>query len=839
MRSKSYYFLLVVLALGLLSGVLFSRTKPNYGLDIKGGIRLTYKMDFSQLTAEQKTDLAGVRSKVITLLINRASGGLGVAEPVVFAKGDDQIIVELPGFSDATKAKEVMGQSARLEYYWARTVNTEINPNRIYTAAREKDQKNPVVNFTRRGSEREIVPGTPEYEAMIKSWDLILSGEDFGAASPTPSGDSTIPHLQFSSSGAPKIKEWTQRHNKAKEMLAAVLDKKVVSIAPIQEGAVISDEGVIQGTYSKEYVAKLCETLNSGALPVDLKEIGTTMVSPSIGQFALAKIITAGMIAFVVIAIFLVSYYAFPGVIALIALLLYVLFTLTALKTAGATFSLAGIAGFILSVGMAVDANILVFERFKEEMAAGKSLRTAIELGFNRALPAIIDSNACTILTSLVLANLGTGPVKGFATTLIIGVLISLFTAFTVTRSLLMFSVGSGLATNPKWFAVERSWFKKFDRKDAEPLTVVEKSKKWFLISAATVVLSIPFFFFGGFKLNVEFRGGYESVYSQGTTSFDSNLITKNLEIGGFKGGNATLATDGTGKQLVYIDVPVTPALKDAANDPARQKLIAAAAGIPDAVPSEFTSMSATLQAETIRNAAIGVVLSSGLVIFYLALRFGIGFGGFAPGMRFGISAIGALLHDILVVFGLAAVFGFIFHWEVSALFLTAMLTIIGFSVHDTIVIFDRIRENLRRPHGGETFGHLVDRSITRSFTRSINTSMTVIVTLFILVFFGTPTPELKFFVVAMMCGIISGTYSSIYNASPILYLWDKMAAAKSGSHATLVGMANVENDRTRIVSTAIGETPQVESTKSGRSYGQVRRRANSSQEKPGWEEID
>ena len=167
------------------------------------------------------------------------------------------------------------------------------------------------------------------------------------------------------------------------------------------------------------------------------------------------------------------------------------------------------------------------------------------------------------------------------------------------------------------------------------------------------------------------------------------------------------------------------------------------------------------------------------------------------------------------------------------------MLTIIGFSVHDTIVIFDRIRENLRRPHGGETFGHLIDRSITRSFTRSINTSMTVIVTLFILVFFGTPTPDLKFFVVAMLFGITSGTYSSIYNASPILYLWDKFAAAKHGDHATLVGMANNENDRTRIVSTAVSETPQVASTKSGRSYGQVRRRANSTQEKPGWEEID
>lgn len=841
MRSKSYLFLLLVLGLGLLSGFLYTRFKYNLGLDIKGGVRITYRMDTSKLNGSQQNELASIRSRVIGLLGSRAGGDLGVVEPLVAAKGDDQIIVELPGITDVDRAKAIMGKSARLEFYGASTVVSEVYSSRLYSVVNRGTSEDPVVKFQRRGSDKTIEPGTPEYDSIIRSWGSpILAGDELASATPRPSGTGAEIGLTFSGAGAEKMKAWTKRNNQTRENLAAVLDKKVVSIAPLALGAVISDEGVITGNFSKQYAADLCATLNSGALPVDLIEIGSNTVDPTIGAQALEKMIVAGEIAFGVIALFMLGYYAFPGFVAIIALALYVLFTLTSLKIMGATFSLAGIAGFILSVGMAVDANILVFERFKEEMQSGKSLAAAIELGFRRAFPAIVDSNSCTILTSLVLVMLGTGQVKGFATTLIVGVLISLFTAVAVTRSLLVFFVNSEITTNPKWFAIERTWFKKFDSKDAEPLQVVERANLWFAISAATVLISIPFFAMGGFKLNVEFRGGYEAVYQKGTTALNPDQIVKNLEAAGYKGGNAKLGTSKEG-ELAYINLPADEKLKSAATDTDRKKMISDAAGLSDAKAIEFSSMSPTLQAETIRNAVVGVLVSSGLIIAFLAFRFGIGFGGIAPGLRFGVSAIGALLHDILVVFGLAAVVGYFAHWEVSALFLTAMLTMIGFSVHDTIVIFDRIRENLRRPHAGEDFGHLIDRSITRSFTRSINTSMTVIVTLLILVFLGTTTPDLKFFVVAMLIGIISGTYSSIYNASPILYLWDKWVGAKTGHETTLVGMAAVESQRARAstVVTPQEGIPQVKSSTTGRSYGQVRRRANQKKEKPGWEEID
>jgi SecD/SecF fusion protein len=486
---------------------------------------------------------------------------------------------------------------------------------------------------------------------------------------------------------------------------------------------------------------------------------------------------------------------------------------------------------------MAVDANILVFERVKEEIKSGKKLQAAIELGFRRALPAIIDSNACTILTSLVLYNLGTGPVKGFATTLIIGVLISLFTAVTVTRSLLMFFVGSGIGDHESWYAVNRNWFgKKFDPVSAEPLEVVQKAKKWFAISLVTIIVSIPFFFMGGFKLNVEFQGGYQAGYSVKSQSVDANLLSANLEKAGFKGGNVRIGSAANGDKHVDLTVLDDKRLTSVKTDVEKEKILSDAAGLNAATPISFNFVGPAIQKETLQNAIEGVIISSILVVLYLAVRFGTGFGGFGPGMRFGVSAIGALVHDILVVIGTAAIVGYLFKWEVSALFLTAMLTMIGFSVHDTIVIFDRIRENLRRPKPGEDLGHLMNRSITQSFARSINTSGTVIATLLILVVFGTPSVELKFFVLTMMIGIISGTYSSIYNASPILYLWDKAIEKSKGADHTLIGMANAEHLRHQVISTRIAE-PEVPQTPGGRTYGQVRRRAN--QPKPGHIEVE
>jgi SecD/SecF fusion protein len=486
---------------------------------------------------------------------------------------------------------------------------------------------------------------------------------------------------------------------------------------------------------------------------------------------------------------------------------------------------------------MAVDANILVFERFKEEMRGGRSLRVAIEIGFKRALPAIIDSNACTILSSVVLASIGTGQVKGFAIALIVGVLISLFTAVTVTRSLLIFLVGSGIGEDKRWFAVDRDWFGKF-LEGGRILEVLQKTKKWFLISAATVVFGMVFWPLGGFKLNVELQGGSEAQFLLKTDK-SSAEISESLEKNGMKGSTVKFGDSGSSQKLAIISVP-EDAFKGEKDTTARTQMIQKAGGIEDATSAGTTTVGATLQKEVQIGALQGVLLSILLIIAFLAFRFGFSVGGFRAGLKFGISAIGALLHDILVVIFMAAFFGYLFKWDISSLFLTAMLTIIGFSVHDTIVIFDRIRENLRHPEAGEDLQHLMNKSITQSFSRSLNTSGTVIVTLLILTFFGTATPDLKFFVVTMLIGIASGTYSSIYNASPILYLWDKGVVKKHGEKAGLVGLARQENARLAQYQSGAQAAPRATSNVSteGRSYGQVRRRAKDNV-RDSWKEID
>jgi SecD/SecF fusion protein len=813
--------------LAALSGFIYSRTKYSYGLDVKGGIRLTYQLE---LTPEQRSKAEDIRSRLIHILDARAAGPMGVTEPVILPKGDDQIVVELPGATDIEMARKVIGTSARIEFYHAKTVATELQQFRPYKEVDKKDATHPTVSF-----ERTAAPGqtidfrlpdgkvNPEYLKIVKGWDLILAGEDLQDAKPQPAGNSTQPLMTFSRAGAQKMEAWSRRFFNRREKIAAVLDNEVLSIAAVENNTILKDNAVITGQFDRAYVKQLTDLLNAGALPVKMNELGFEKIDPTIGNFALDKMVMAGLVAFGVTVLFMLAYYSFPGFVAVLALSLYVLFTLTVLKLANATFSLAAIAGFILSMGMAVDANILVFERLKEELKSGKSLMTAIELGFRRAFPAIMDSNACTILTSLVLLVLGTGPIKGFATTLIIGVLISLFTAITVTRSLLVFFAGSGLATNPKWYAADKGWFKNVEeRANEKPFRIVESSKKWFAISLATMVIAIPFFFMGGFKLNVEFRGGYEASYPLPANGITAAQVNENLVKAGFEGGNVKFGEAAAGQRRIFVTVPENQKLS--AGDPAT--VLAAAAGLPNAEGSSITKVGATIQKETIYNAIMGVVISALLIVLYLAFRFGTGFGGFAAGLRFSVSAIGALMHDVIVVVGMAAILGYLFSWEISALFLTAMLTVIGFSVHDTIVIFDRIRENLHRQRQAEDFGHLVDRSITQSFARSINTSMTVIVTLAILLGFGTTTPDLKMFVAAMLVGILSGTYSSIYNASPILYLWDKAIMKKRGPEHSLVGMAVRDiNKQKTLITTA--ETPQVVNPETGRTYGQVKRRAN------------
>jgi SecD/SecF fusion protein len=824
--------------LAALSGVLFVvRGKPHWGLDIVGGVQFTYQMVDKDGEPFKKAPDPSYMPRLLLLLQQRAGNSLGVVDASVEAKGLDQIIVRLPGFTNVDQAMATMGSSARIYFYDAKNVVNEKDNFREYDEAdHSSTTQNLDVAFVRKADNAKILPGTDAYLEMIKGWgDPIAEGTDLTKAEmESVPGGGYEPLMHFGAGAEEKWKSWSEANNQRGEKIAAVLDNRVISIAPIKDGAVLGDNMVTEGTFTPEYVHSLVDLLNSGALPVDLKPITSTKVDGTIGANALNMIFTAGVIASAALVVFMLVYYVFPGAIAVIALGLYILFTLTALKLIDATFSLPAIAGFVLSVGMAVDANILVFERLKEEMRSGKDLHRALILGFNRALPAIIDSNACTIITALVLLNLGTGAVKGFATTLIMGVAISLFTAVVVTRSLLMFAVDSGLGDHPSWYGLGRQWFGESLEAGAhkKPLQIVNKSGRYFLISALTIVPGIIFACLGGLKGNVEFTGGTQATFAlhgaPSTYGQQSRNIVSTLAKSGLP--DCSVITGQNGAQgLAYITIPVNKQINETTTGVGQ--LIAEKAGLQPSDFSEITTVSGTVQKETITNAELGVVLSTILIILYLSVRFGLALGGFKIGMRFAVSAVLALLHDILVVIGLAALMGYLLNWQVSALFISAMLTVIGFSTHDTIVIFDRIRENLRRAAAGEEIGDLINRSITQSVARSINTSMTVVVTLFLLILVGSATPELKLFNLAMLVGIVSGTYSSIFNASPILYLWD-VAIGKKHPTNTLLGIA--ARDRVLVKRTLTQEVPtyQAPDAQATPGYSQVKRRRASDVER-------
>lgn len=840
---KNIHFLIIVVALTALSIFLYMRVPYQLGLDIEGGVRLVYRMKTEELDPDDRQNLDVLRGRMQKILESRVAKGLGVVEGNVIAKIPDQFIVELPGMSDINEARAVLSTTASIRLYHATTVSTS-RVNRAFSVGDAEDSEtgSPQVTFIRRDGSR-VEPGTPEYREMIDGWTLILEGGDLARASFRQSARGYQPEMFFNREGAEKLESWSRRNRNRGEHLAFVLDGVVLSIAPLREGTVLSDNAYIDGTFETEYVRSLVDLLNAGALPISLEELSSQQVDPTIGRGALDKILFAGQIAFGLIALFLILYYAFPGFIAAIALVLYALFTLTALKSLGATFSLAAIAGFVLSVGMAVDANVLVFERLKEELRQGKTLWKAVDLGFKRALPAIVDSNACTILTSLVLYTFGDGPVKGFATTLIIGVAISLFTAVTVTRSLLFLFSTTGIGNNLKNYALNRNLFGESRGLQAEenPIKVMAKRRTYFLISGAMMAAGLVFVAIGGIKPNVEFMGGVRAdVVVRQSDNVQVRDVQRSLEAAGIRGGIVTIASAPVeGEKMVSVTVPESDAFQ--MDDPASEARIVEASGLNPLRPAAVSKVGPVVRDETIRNAINGVLYGTLLILIYLAIRFGLGMGGMRVGFRFGLATLAALIHDVVIVIGFAGIMGFLFNWQISALFITAMLTVAGFSTHDSIVIFDRIRENLRRNKLNRDFATIIDISVTQSIARSINTSFTVIIALGLLLTIGATTVELSFFNAVMLVGVIVGTYSSIFNAAPVLFLYDMFVTKRKGEGDSLVAHTQAEMLAARQVAAApeVAREERVYRDEQGNVYGQVKRRDTTGRKRPGTVDLD
>ncbi|GIV16189.1 MAG: protein translocase subunit SecDF [Armatimonadota bacterium] len=735
------------------------------GLDLKGGVRVVLRAQTEKLPPEKQREWKPENMASVVDIVERRVNRLGVTESVVARQGLDRILVELPGVVDEKEALRLIQTTAQLEFWYLPSVQSERNPMARYRleSRTENGREITTVYDTVQQKEVDIVEFLQDQKqraAEMGEQNPVVTGADLKPVCSIVHDQMGRPEVsfEFNAEGARRFGDFTRRH--VGEILAIVLDNRIIS-APRVEEAILGGKGVIRGNFSAVEAAELATLLNSGALPVPLEVIQITKVGATLGKESVRQSLWAGVVGLGLVLLFMVGYYLLPGVLASLALGLYTLYSLAAYKLLGVVFTVPGIAGFILSIGMAVDANILIFERMKEELRSGKTLKAAIDDGFKRAFTAIFDSNVCTIITSIVLFSLGTGAVKGFALMLMIGVAISMFTAITVTRTMLWTLVSMGIGNEPRLFGLSRQWTVHYD--------IVGKRNLWFAISGTFIAIGVIAWAIGGLKLGVDFAGGSE-LQLQFDKPVTARQIQTALAQAGFRDAKAVV---GEGN-LVFIRTREISAEE-------KEAIKSALASLGTPVERSFTQVGGIVSKEQTRNAVIAIILSEALILLYLAVRFAIG--GIREGFKFGVAAVIALVHDVLVLVGTFSIMGKLRNWEVDALFVTAMLTLIGFSVHDTIVVFDRIRENLRNRARGETFHDVANKSILQTFARSINTSLTVILTLVALLVLGSPVVRL--FTIALLVGIITGTYSSIFNAAPIVTWWEEVAERRGLRPAT------------------------------------------------------
>lgn len=762
MKRYQILALIIILVIGAVV-VLF--TKPTKkGLDLAGGVRVVLRAKAEDLQGGEKWDPSKDLPAVIRVIRNRIDK-FGVSEPQIIPKGTDQIIVELPDFDDVDEAVAQLQGTARMEFRHLVNVKNKRHPSAKYEMIVTKDESgNDVYEFV-------DSQGNPvDTRKVLEESPLILTGDDLlpGKATGTVGSDyRSAVSIEFNNEGRKKFADFTRRN--VGEYLAIVLEGKILS-APVINDPILDGKAQITGDFTYEEAQRLADYINAGALPVPLEVVQSQRVEATLGKVSVESSIKAGVIGLALVMIFMIAFYFLPGLLADLALIIYAILTFAVFKLIPVTLTLPGIAAYILSIGMAVDANILIFERLKEELRSGKTLRAAIDAGFSRAFSSILDSNMCTAITSLILMYYGTGPIKGFAVVLFIGVAISMFTAITVTRTFLYLLVDTGLANNPKLFGIRREWVQ--DQSAPKHLDIVKRMWIWFTLSAVIIIPGLVALFMGGLKGGIDFTGGniYQVTFANNVTQ---EQLRSTLEGIGLGDSLIQRATGASGEETFYIRTKI---LDNEKNLQVKQTI----ESLGGKVISE-DHIGAAVSKELTRNAFWSIVLASIGIILYLTFRFAIG--GIKIGFRFGCCAVAALIHDVLVIVGSFAIFGLVFNWEIDSLFVTALLTIIGFSVHDTIVIFDRIRENMRHRVRGEDFDTIANKSILQSITRSINTSATVLLTLISLWIFGAP--NIRQFVIALVIGIIIGTYSSIFNASQLLVLWMRAAEKRSPALAT------------------------------------------------------
>lgn len=739
------------------------------GLDIQGGMRVVFEL---QTTEEVSTITEETINSVIRIIRKRVDA-LGVAEPLIQRKGADQVVVELPGIEDPDEALKYIKETALLEFTYVRGLRSERNPvARIdWDVIRDEETGEEKTVFTNNLTGKEM-----SHEEVLKDAELVVSGKDLNVAgirADLQMGQAVV-HIAFNEDGARKFADFTRRH--VGDVLPIVLDKEVISVPGIRT-AITEGRGEISGGFATIREAELlADQLRSGALPVPLEPIHTQAVDATLGKDVVEKSIVAGLVGLAAVMLFMLLFYRLPGFLACIALVIYAFLCLAVYKLIGVTITLPGIAGFILSIGMAVDANILIFERAREELRSGKTIHAAIDAGFARAWPSIRDSNIATWITCVVLYSFGSGPVRGFALTLGFGVAVSMFTAITVTRILLHQATAMAWTQKASLFAVTRRYI---EAAKIRRNIILTPGRRWIFYGVSLAIMIPGLIFLGMYKLNpgIDFTGG-----SMLQVNFEERVAPQDVRSSASRAGIDAQVQLSEGK-VAFMRYKAASDLKIA--NPAstgeadrylndvqiKNMMVARLQGeVAPVESSSIDSVGGSVARELTRNAFWAIIWASGLIILYLAIMFRQT--GLFDGIKYGVCAIAAMIHDALVLMGVFAILGFYFGWEVDALFITALLTIIGYSVHDSIVVFDRARENTARRERGETYEDIVNKSVLQTFRRSLFTSLTVLIVVFALLSLGGLT--LKEFYTALLIGFASGAYSSVFNASPLVIDWER-----------------------------------------------------------------
>ena len=706
------------------------------GLDLAGGVSITYQAVGEETPSKQDMD------DTINKLKQRVERYSTEAQ--VFQEGTDRITIEIPGVYDANEILTELGRPGTL--YFIREKATDGTANYSFDAATQDYVLN-----------RTIDEITADGQIVLVGTDV--KSAEAGSVTNSLGNSEIIVQLVFNDEGSEKFRLATEDAYAKGETIAIYYDGSFVSV-PRVSSVITEGRAQITGMEDYEKAEKIASTIRIGGLSVELEELRSNVVGAQLGSEAIRTSLIAGAVGFAVVVLFMIAVYYVCGVTSAIALSLYAVLEILLINGFGITLTLPGIAGIILSVGMAVDANVIIFARIREELRTGKTVESSIKVAYSKALSAILDGNITTLIAAAVLWIMGSGSIRGFAQTLALGICLSMFTAIVITKLLLKAFVAIGVS-DPKWYGVA---------KETKKIDFVGKRVPFMAVSAALILagivalvlntniasrghtLNFSLDFLGGTQTTVNFDKDYsmDEINSLMVSDIEKLVDDANVSVTKVQGTNEvifktkTLSADTREEMAAYFEDNYSV----------------------DAQSIQAESISSTISKEAQRETIIAVIVACICMLIYIWFRF--------KDIRFGASSVLALAHDVLVTLAFYA-FAYI---SVGSSFVACMLTIVGYSINATIVVFDRIRENLKEAAPKTTLDDIVNESISATLSRSIFTSLTTFIMVVALYIFGVSS--IKEFALPLMVGIICGTYSSICLAGSMWYVFRKKFAKKA-----------------------------------------------------------